>query len=312
MQRTGIWKWLAASAVALAASAPFAHASALITLDPPGGVTSGVPGALVGWGFTLANGANWVSIDSVTIENETSPLGGAGGGFTSYMDLLGGLTNGVTPPDQTWTMAFSPGSPGTGLGQYAIDPGTPLGASDSGNFVIYYDEFSADPNVCGSCYVDTLQLFDSNRECPGVYHRRARLHHARARACRPRNDGLGRGAGSKDVFTPRSPAARSGSIGPVAHFRESQLRNREKQTPLSGRFERRTGGPSIAASRPSDKRIGSRHYSRSLQLRIAVPASPAATRYLSHAALPARRARTISSGSCGMAWSPASKLISTT
>jgi hypothetical protein len=166
MQRSGIWKWLAATAVALAASAPSAHASALITLDPPGGVISGVPGALAGWGFTLANGSNWVSIDSVTTENETSPLGGAGGGFTSYMDLLGGLLNAVTPPNQTWTQTFSPGSPGTGLGQYAIDSGTPSGASDSGDFAIYYDEFSADPNTCGSCYLDTLQLFDANGNPP--------------------------------------------------------------------------------------------------------------------------------------------------
>jgi hypothetical protein len=163
MQRSGVWKWLAAAAVALAASA---HAAALITVDPPGGVISGTPGALVGWGFTLTNGANWVSIDSVTTENESSPLGGAGGGFTSYMDLLGGLSNGVTPPNQTWALTFSPGSPGTGLGQYSIDPGTPFGASDSGDFVIFYDEFSADPNTCGSCYLDTLQLFDANGSPP--------------------------------------------------------------------------------------------------------------------------------------------------
>ncbi|MDR3702026.1 MAG: hypothetical protein P4L56_20425 [Candidatus Sulfopaludibacter sp.] len=162
MKRTGIGKWLAAAAVALIASAPSAHASAVMTLEPPGGSISGVPGALVGWGFTLTNGANWVSIDSVTIENETSPLGGSAGGFTSYMDLLGGLSNGVTLPNQTWTLPFSPGSPGSGLGQYAIDPSTPFGASDSGDFVIYYDEFSADPNTCGSCYLDTLQLFDAN------------------------------------------------------------------------------------------------------------------------------------------------------
>jgi hypothetical protein len=66
------------------------------------------------------------------------------------MDLLGGLSNGVTAPGKTWTLAFSPGSPGTGLGRYAIDPSTPFGASDSGDFLIFYDEFSADPNTCGS------------------------------------------------------------------------------------------------------------------------------------------------------------------
>jgi hypothetical protein len=168
MRRSGIWKGLATGAVLLMASAAGARASAVIALSPPDGVISGAPGSTVGWGFTLTNGADWVSIDSVTTENETSPLGGVSGGFTSYMDLLGGLSNGVAAPGKTWTLAFSPGSPGTGLGQYAIDPGTPLGASDSGDFLIFYDEFSADPNTCGSCYIDTLQLFDSNGNAPAL------------------------------------------------------------------------------------------------------------------------------------------------
>jgi hypothetical protein len=166
MYRSGKWKCLATVAIMLIASAAGARASAVIALVPPDGVIPGAPGATVGWGFSLTNGADWVSIDSVTTENETSPLGGVFGGFTSYMDLLGGLSNGVTPPDKTWALAFSPGSPGTGLGQYAIDPSTPPGASDSGDFVIFYDEFSADPNTCGSCYIDTLQLFDSNGNAP--------------------------------------------------------------------------------------------------------------------------------------------------
>jgi len=165
MYPSGLWTCLAA-VVMLIASAAGARASAVIALVPPDGIVSGASGSTVGWGFTLTNGTDWVSIDSVTTENETSPLGGLSGGFTSYMDLLGGLSNGVTPPNQTWTLTFSPGSPGTGLGQYAIDPGTPSGASDSGDFVIYYDEFSADPNTCGSCYLDTLQLFDANGNPP--------------------------------------------------------------------------------------------------------------------------------------------------
>jgi len=150
----------------LACLAPAARAGAIVALDPVDGVISGAPGGTVGWGFTVTNGANWISIDSVSIENETSPLGGASGGFTSYMDLLGGLTNGVTPPNQMWSLVFSPGSPGTGIGQYAIDASTPLGASDSGDFVIFYDEFSGDPSTCGSCFVDTLQMFDSGGNPP--------------------------------------------------------------------------------------------------------------------------------------------------
>ena len=166
MYRSGIWKCLATVAITLIASAAGARASAVIALIPPDGVIPAAPGSTVGWGFSLTNGADWVSIDSVTTENETSPLGGVSAGFTSYMDLLGGLSNGVTAPGKTWTLPFSPGNPGTGLGQYAIDPSTPPGASDSGDFVIFYDEFSADPNTCGSCYIDTLQLFDSNGNAP--------------------------------------------------------------------------------------------------------------------------------------------------
>lgn len=166
MYRSENWKGLVTGAVMLIASAAGARASAVLALSPPSGVISGAPGSTVGWGFSLTNGSDWVSIDSVTTENETSPFGGVSGGFISYLDLLGGLSNGVTPPGKTWTLAFSPGSPGTGIGQYAIDPSTPFGASDSGDFVIFYDEFSADPNTCGSCYIDTLQLFDSNGSAP--------------------------------------------------------------------------------------------------------------------------------------------------
>jgi hypothetical protein len=160
------WNWVAITALALAVASPAAYASAVISLDPSDGVVSGAPGGTVGWGFTMTNGTYWVAIDSVVVENETSPVSGSSGGFTSYMDLLGGLTNGVTAPNQTWTLSFAPGSPGTGVGQYVIDPSTPQGAVDSGDFLIYYDEFSADPNTCGSCYVDTLQMFDTNGNAP--------------------------------------------------------------------------------------------------------------------------------------------------
>jgi hypothetical protein len=160
------WSWLTITAVALTVTVRTAYATAVIALDPADGVVSGAPGVTVGWGFTITNGNYWVAIDSVVIENETSPVSGPSGGFTSYMDLLGGSTDGVTAPDQTWTLSFTPGSPGTGVGQYVIDPGTPPGAVDSGDFLIYYDEFSDDPNTCGSCYLDTLQMFDANGNAP--------------------------------------------------------------------------------------------------------------------------------------------------
>ena len=136
-----------------------ARADTAFTLLPAGGAVSGPAGSAVGWGFDMTAGAYYVAIDSVTITGETSPVGGTSGGFVAYMPLLsGGVGDGVTAPGQEWMEAFAQGSPGSGLGEYDIDPGTAVGASDSGSFVITYDEFSGDPNSCGSCYVDTLTM----------------------------------------------------------------------------------------------------------------------------------------------------------
>ena len=154
------------SVLAFAALIPSAHATAIVDLNPIGGVVSGTPGSTVGWGFDMTAGAYWAEVTSVSISGETSPLGGTSGGFTSYMDLLGGAVDGVTAPVQNWTLPFLPGSPGTGLGQYVIDPTTGLGTQDTGNFVITYDEFSDNPNTCGSCYVDTLQMLTSDSTVP--------------------------------------------------------------------------------------------------------------------------------------------------
>ena len=139
--------------------AEVARGGAIVTLDPGNGVATGTPGGDVTWGFTFANGSSWISIDSVTLANETSPLGGSGGGFTDYIAGLGGLSNGVTAPGQTWIVP-------TGVDQYAIDPGTAPGVSDSGTFTITYDQFSADPNTCGSCYVGTLRMYESGGKTP--------------------------------------------------------------------------------------------------------------------------------------------------
>jgi hypothetical protein len=74
----------------------------------------------------------------------------------------------VTAPGQEWSETFSPGSPGTGLGQYAIDPGTPAAASDSGTFVVTYYEFTSDANARGSCYAaDSSARGGTQVSCPG-------------------------------------------------------------------------------------------------------------------------------------------------
>ena len=142
--------------MALTALARPARAGAVLLLLPNDGVVSGQPGDVVGWGFDMTAGANWVLIDSVAISGETSPVSGTGPGFISYMDqLAGGNGDGATAPGQEWPLAFAQGSPGTGVGEYTVDPGTPVGTSDSGTFVITYDEYTSDPFSCSGCFVDT-------------------------------------------------------------------------------------------------------------------------------------------------------------
>jgi hypothetical protein len=136
-----------------------AQASAVLALLPADGTVSGMAGTSVGWGFDMTAGIYYVAIDSVTISGETSSLAGTGPGFIAYMPLLsGGLGDGATAPGQEWTLPFVQGSPGTGLGEYLIDAGTPTGASDSGSFVITYDEYLADPATCSCSPVDTLTM----------------------------------------------------------------------------------------------------------------------------------------------------------
>ena len=148
-----------------------AEASPYITLAPSS-MQFGDPGSIVGWGFIIhPDDTQWISIHNVLMI-ENGPIGGPVGtaivscgnpfaplpcnGF--LFDILGPVDfalpsvadGGFSGGD--WSVAFNP-SNGSGLAEYIINPGTPVGSFDGGvdtYFQITYDTYSGDPITgCG-------------------------------------------------------------------------------------------------------------------------------------------------------------------
>jgi hypothetical protein len=128
-------------------------AGPVLTLDPLDGNVSGPAGGVVGWGFTLtSDSSQWVSvIGTVLLFESNSSLG-------IYLDFIGtegGPVSGILAPGSpAWTEAFDPAF-GQGLGEFLIDPAASPGNPDSGTFRVLYETFSADPNTCGGCLIDS-------------------------------------------------------------------------------------------------------------------------------------------------------------
>jgi len=141
-----------------------------ITLLP--GAISGHPGDTEGWGFTIeADPVYWISFTDSETAGESSFLGS--GGATGYSDLLGaigGPDGGALRPDpgqsNPWIVAFDDLT-GQGLGEYAIDPGVPIGSEDTGSLIIHYLVFDGDPSAGGNQVGGTQQLFLPNDPSPG-------------------------------------------------------------------------------------------------------------------------------------------------
>lgn len=123
-----------------------------IQLDPPGGNIIGLPGDHVGWGFTITNNTSlWLFFSTSTLDFETNP------GLGSYTDFFSNNSGNDTSnplalvdPSSTWGLVPYSYLGQAGVGDYWIDPGAGLGASDSGTITVYYEGFDCNPNVCGS------------------------------------------------------------------------------------------------------------------------------------------------------------------
>lgn len=147
--------WILVPALLLFATA--AQSAPIFTLDPPSGSVSGSPGSTVGWGFRLQADADyWTSIIGVVLLNESNP---ALGQFTDFISPQGGPTLGVLAPGAPdWVQTFDE-SLGTGFGAYTIDPSAMLGIPNDGQFLVLYELYSDDPNICGgTCFADSGAL----------------------------------------------------------------------------------------------------------------------------------------------------------
>ena len=147
----GLMLGLAACANLAAGSLP-AGDSLFMQPNPLNGAVNGLPGATVGWGFTV----NWTSTNGDWISFTGSSLGSAAPGgnetnpsvlalYTDFIGLQGGPDDfAVGPSDSPWTETFDGVSQGIGSYLITSDP-SQAGANDSGQITIDFDLYNGDP-----------------------------------------------------------------------------------------------------------------------------------------------------------------------
>jgi hypothetical protein len=144
-------------AVSLSASAD----SVTLSLDPSGGTVSGVPGDTVGWGYTLDNNTGdylLVSYSAFCEAGEDLLFTGCSPnlGASTYTDFTSSNFI-LIDPGGSAIASFDPTTL-SGVGEYSIDP-TITSGTDSGNIMVVYDLYDADPTVgpanevCQSAFV---------------------------------------------------------------------------------------------------------------------------------------------------------------
>jgi PEP-CTERM motif len=132
-----------------------AHGAPILALSPPSGALSGLPGAVLGWGFTISNqdpdylvvtGANLCTtqvVGGVTFCDQfANPSLGA---FTDYIAQFNFIIAGPAPENPIVSQPFDQNLL-TGVGSFAIDPGAVPGARFSGEILLTYDLYSRSPN----------------------------------------------------------------------------------------------------------------------------------------------------------------------
>jgi hypothetical protein len=128
----------------------------IFSLDPVDGELSVGPGASTGWGFVVSPDAvNWISFTGSALQNLSSPSVGT---YLDFIGMTGGPVNAVLPPGNIpWVQSFDDGL-STGAGAFTVFPGAIPGSFETGEIVVFYDEFTDDPNTCASCYLDSLSF----------------------------------------------------------------------------------------------------------------------------------------------------------
>ena len=115
-----------------------------LTLLPVSGNVAGLPGTVVGWGFTLTftDPSDWVILTGS--EFTGSPV------YGTYVDYLSLGTAplyvaGPAPESSTVQQAWDPSSL-LGVGEFDINPTALIDAVIKGNIIVHYSVFSMDPN----------------------------------------------------------------------------------------------------------------------------------------------------------------------
>lgn len=151
----------------LAAFCLAAYADPILTIMG-NSVVSGAPGSIVGWGYQIVNDTGFFLFvddsafcgpggDPQLTGGCTAPYDGVtnfGPSFGIYMDFIANNLT-VIGPNSTASQGFDLAGQ-AGIGQYAINPGTPLGSTDpanpatqTSNLFVTYQEYIGDPLAGG-------------------------------------------------------------------------------------------------------------------------------------------------------------------
>ena len=129
-----------------AAAAAGAQAATIptLTLLPVSGNVAGLPGTVVGWGFTLTfnDPSDWVILTGSAFTG--SPVYGT---YVDYLSLataplyVAGPAPESSIVQQTWDFSSK-----LGIGEFDINATAVPGAVIAGNLIVHYSVFSQDPN----------------------------------------------------------------------------------------------------------------------------------------------------------------------
>src|SRR5437016_8697105 len=146
------------AAVVLALCSWGAYATPTLTLIPPSGALTGFQNQTTGWGFTITNDtSDWLIVTNSFFCNTggdpnfsdcTTPGNGPasfGPQFGTYTDYIAANVTVVPAFGTVGPTFFSPGSPGSGVGEYKVNSNAPIGSLDSGNLFVTYNTFNGDP-----------------------------------------------------------------------------------------------------------------------------------------------------------------------
>lgn len=139
-----------------------AYATPVLTLTPSGNV-GGPPGSTVGWGFSLMNDTGFFLL----VDGSFFCQSGQDPQFNTCTQTQGVYTDYIAAnatlvaPMSTASQSFMQGSPGMGVGQYAISSSAVFPAMDSGKIFVVFQEFNGNPFMGGTQVSGDIEIFAS-------------------------------------------------------------------------------------------------------------------------------------------------------